>query len=119
METSNSYPGLCRSDEYDNSIDGLNRKYVYNPYHQNYARPNVNKGFYTPRNSQPSYSQNSIASSYYQPQPVPDPVPEVKIVTYTSRSSSAPERPALTKINQALNSYRWDLLFKNFIKEIV
>jgi len=120
MDNSQSYPGLCLSDEYDNSISGVNNPRVYNPYHPNYSRPQLsNRNYYSNINllDLPKTTGNAKKGYYESPKRV-DPAPDVKVLSYLAAPSSNNDRP-INKFTTALNSYRWDLLFKNFIRDIV
>ncbi|XP_063703640.1 venom allergen 5-like isoform X2 [Culicoides brevitarsis] len=44
MHTSKDYPGLCRIDDYENTIDG--KPYVYSPYDSRYSRPGSSSAKY-------------------------------------------------------------------------
>lgn len=144
MHTSKDYPGLCRIDDYENTIDG--KPYVYSPYDSRYSRPgsssvsshnnqyNNNKfNQLRTQTSRPSTSSPYRQNIGYQSgdghpinhrnsqQQQPG---EVRIVTYSSDIDDdvvvqKPAQAALTNINKALAGYRWDLLFKDLLKDIV
>lgn len=140
MQTSKTYPGLCRVDDYDNSIDGVNRPYVYSPYDSRYSRPvsssvsNHNNQYYNNNNnnnhietqtSRPSTSTSYRQNISYQSgngrsvHPISQQQPDVRIITYRGNENRLPGTAALSNLNKAISGYRWDLLFKDFLKEIV
>lgn len=146
MHTSKDYPGLCRVDDYENTIDG--KPYVYSPYDSRYSRPgsssvSSNNNQYNNKFNQlrtPS-SRSSTSSPYRQnigyqsgdgrhpinSQQLPGDNGALRI--YTTYNSAAaddersivpkPAQAALTNLNKALAGYRWDLLFKDLLKDYV
>lgn len=140
MHTSKDYPGLCRIDDYENTIDG--KPYVYSPYDSRYSRPgsssvsshnnqyNNNKfNQLRTQTSRPSTSSPYRQNIGYQsgdghPINQNSQPGEVRIVTYTSSTDQdtvvpKPAQAALSNLNKALAGYRWDLLFKDLLTDIV
>lgn len=139
MHTSKDYPGLCRIDDYENTIDG--KPYVYSPYDSRYSRPGsssvsshnnqYNNKFNQLRTqtSRPSTSSPYRQNIGYQSGDGHLPINqnsqqgEVRIITYSTADEGSvvqkPAQAAISNINKALAGYRWDLLFKDLIKDIV
>lgn len=148
MHTSKDYPGLCRIDDYENTIDG-GKPYVYSPYDSRYSRPGsssvsshnnqYNNNIIKFNQLRTQTSRPSTSSPYRQNigyqsgdgHPINrnsqslggGAANEVRIVTYSSDDDDVivqkPAQAALSNLNKALAGYRWDLLFKDLLKEIV
>jgi hypothetical protein len=133
MQTSKQFPGLCRVDDYENSINGVQTPYVYSPYDPRYSRPGPssvsnhnqyynNKNQLETKTSRPStstYRQNIGYQSGNGRSLNQVNQPEVRYVTFRNNENRSLPTAPLDNINKAIAGYRWDLLFKDLLREIV